>query len=88
MIQAFKATTETGSVYRCDGWFFWKNLGYKDRVWTLKAVEDLPNRELPWSVIHSSPDVEVPVVGKRLFISGGDLWFLSTRVVSVEPLDD
>jgi len=81
-----KITTETGSVYnidehgicvktdkdgnRIDAFKPYVVIPVPDDVKNLKEVFSLPQGE--------------PVVGQRLYISGLDNWWLTTRVVKVE----
>lgn len=76
--------TKTGSVYQIDQGFCVKrdaNGTYIDsfKAWTIKA---LPDEVTTWDEIHALPFGE-PEVGKRMYIAGKDVFWISTRVVSV-----
>lgn len=80
-----KVTTETGSVYSIE-----HNLCTKVdknglrvdqfKVWIMKPV---PDYVTTWEEIRELPEGE-PVVGQRLYLSGREGWWISTRIVKVE----
>lgn len=80
-----KITTESGSVYKIDD-----NICRKyDRngtcidsfkVYAMKAVPDSVTTLME---IYELPDSE-PQIGLRMYISGKDSWWISTRVISYE----
>lgn len=86
-------TTESGRRYEIDhGDMFWRRLpkdgesawvtGGLERIWTLQSGDVLA---FPWNdPTDSFVDVELPVLGKFMFIASRDVWWTSTRVVSVE----
>lgn len=80
-----KITTETGSVYDIEDGFCTKYNAEGQRVdafkvWAIKSVPEVP---ITWEELHDLP-VTSPVVGQHLYVSGKDLWWLSTTIVSVE----
>lgn len=87
-----RATTETGSVYEIDveNQFWRKNNGPSERIWTMKSIPELTQPTTLGELmkrLETVPDVEVPVVGERLYISGKDEWAFSTVIVSVEEVE-
>jgi hypothetical protein len=77
--------TESGSQYRIFDDFCKKYdadgvMVDSFKVWTIKGIE--PGQE-SWESIHES-DAEV-AVGKRMYISGKDSWWLTTPVVRLIP---
>jgi hypothetical protein len=81
-----RITTETGSVYDIDDHGICIKTD-KDgrRVDAFKplVMVPVPNKIRTLKEIYALPLGE-PIVGQRLYISGIDNWWLSTRVVSVE----
>ena len=80
-----RITTESGAVYTIVDGFCRKTNRHGEmfapfKVWTVKAVEDDVDT---WVKLLSSPNT-VPEVGKRLYVSGKDVWWLSSRVVYVD----
>lgn len=83
-------TTRTGSVYYIDrDRDYWaKNYGGWEPLTFLAEGEwDGDHTRIP--DIDSWPEVEVPEVGKNMYISGRGMydWWLSTPIVSVEVSD-
>lgn len=87
-----KVTTESGASYTLVNGICTKvdHEGYDCgafKVWTMKAIDtqlvDGKSMEEVWEVIYNTPIGE-PEVGKRLFLSGRDEWWISTPVVSIE----
>lgn len=88
-----KVTTETGRQYLIDteGGFWWRlnktdgSPGWTQRLWFLKR-----GTHFGWP--HESPEGAwedgLPEVGKFMYISSKDEWYVSTEVVSVEEVDD
>ena len=86
--------TETGRTYLLDvEQGFWMRRskvkgGYEswERLWQLKTGTDL---SWPWQAPEGVwQDAELPEVGKHLFVSSKDTWYVSTLVVSVEEVED
>lgn len=79
-----KVTTETGSVYQIDDGFCVKMDADGHRIdsfkaWTIKAV---PDEVTTWDEVHALSPSE-PEIGKRMYIAGRDVFWVSTRVVSI-----
>jgi hypothetical protein len=80
-----KVTTESGSVYDIDdhGICIKTNADgervHAFKVFTMKSFLTLPSS---WEEIHQLPESR-PKVGQHLFVSGRDVWWISTKVVSV-----
>ena len=84
----YTCTTETGSVYVLDydEGTVEKNGDFVCGLHTIKSVPSVSNRDRKlWSTIHSSPDVEFPTVGDRMYVSGGHVkdWAFTTDIASV-----
>lgn len=83
-----RITTETGSVYEIDDGLCIKKNAEGERidafkVWVMKPV---PDDITTWEEIHDLPQGE-PEVGKRLYLAGRDVFWISTQVVSVKYED-
>lgn len=81
-----KITTESGSVYDIDDYGMCvKTDKHGRRVDMFKplVVIPVPDEVKIVKEIYTLPQGE-PVVGKRLYISGLNTWWLTTPVVSVE----
>ena len=81
-----KITTESGSVYSIDDHGFCvKTDKHGNRIDAFKAFVIIPVPESVKTVkeVFTFPEGK-PVVGQRLYISGLDVWWLTTLVVSVE----
>jgi hypothetical protein len=76
-----KITTESGAEYTVRGGIWQKNNGYAQKVWEMHCIhnEDL----IRWFERESYEKLEVQV-GKKLYITGKDEWWLSTPIVSIE----
>lgn len=95
----WKATTEHGTTYTYTGGSIWidskrhgkypirASLGIKavDRNAMLAQCET--DKEM-WEFIRESEEVEIPVVGKAIYISNFSEWRLSTEVVKVETWEE
>ena len=90
----WKATTEHGTTYTYTGGSIVidsKRHGkYSLRSFMgIEAVdgdklEQLETTDEMWDFIRESEDVEIPVVGKAMYLSNFSEWRLSTEVVAVE----
>ena len=81
-----KITTETGSVYDIDDHGYCvKTDKHGKRIDAFKPLVMIPvhNDVRTLKEVFTLPEGE-PVVGKRLYISGLYVWWLTTPVVSVE----
>ena len=91
-----KVTTKTGSYYNInrglfsknsDGWAAMHQVFFFD-------IQDLPPTVKGWSDFFefskTMPKTFEPEVGKNMFISGRDHWWISTEIVDIEeyPVDD
>lgn len=79
-------TTARGRVYRIDqeGSFWFRSPHFDaHRIWSLKA-----GTEKVWP--YEKPEVwedRMPVVGEHLYIASRDEWYVSNKIVSIEPYD-
>lgn len=90
----WKATTEHGTTYTYTGGSIWIDSKRHGKCPIrasrgIKAVdrsrlEQLGSDAEMWEVIRESEKVEIPVVGKAIYISNFIEWRLSTEVVKVE----
>lgn len=83
-------TTESGRHYWIDTEErLWKRISrsgipeFTESIWALKVGAVLA---YPWHAPELWQDADVPVVGKHLFISSRDVWYVSTKVVSIEEV--
>jgi hypothetical protein len=81
-----KITTETGSKYLINDGFCTKidiNGKHVDsfKIWSMKPV---PNVDVTLLEVLEMPEGE-PKIGERLYVSGKETWWVSTKIVSVEP---
>ena len=84
-----KVTTATGSVYLVDyeNRFWKKNNEPTERLWFLQqSAVPASEIEYPWVNRDKWEDVEVPEIGKHMYIASRDVWYISTEVVSVEDV--
>jgi hypothetical protein len=82
-----KITTETGSTYTIKNGLCVKTSSKGNwvdtfKLWTMKPV---PEDIATWEELHSLPEGD-PVLGERLYLAGKDVWWVSTRVVSITQL--
>lgn len=85
-MKAMKITTETGSVYDIgDHGICRKTDSEGNHVDSFKPLYMVPITKETTTLgeIHELPQGE-PVIGKRLYISGLNNWWLTTRIVSVK----
>lgn len=76
-----RVTTETGSYYDIDGAFWSKNGGPHERLWWGYCV---PSKGYTsWAEIYAAEHHEIQV-GMSLYIGNSDIWWLSTKIVSIE----
>jgi hypothetical protein len=81
-----EVTTESGRVYRIDldeSFWFRSPHFVPHRIWGLKA-----GTEKVWP--HEKPEVwedRMPVVGEHLYVASRDEWWVSNRIVSIEPCE-
>jgi hypothetical protein len=76
-----KITTESGAVYLIDNGYWNKNGGAFERTIWAYCI-DAPESDA-WYEINQS-EIEPLQVGKHLNIGGFNLWWLSTKIVSIE----
>lgn len=81
-----KVTTESGSEYVFQAGVCIKNKRHAFKVWSLKVVD--PDTGYTWKDVWALPDVEQPEVGKRMYVSGKEDWYLTSPVVSVGDSDE
>jgi hypothetical protein len=81
-------TTESGARYEFRGRLMTKydRTGEIVDVFKAYAIKAIPVGIKDMSEIYSTPE-SYPEVGKFLYVSGYEMWWLSTRVVSVEEVD-
>lgn len=84
------AVTESGRVYRIDIdsglWTRMTRDGHRDtteRVWGLKVGTLL---RTPWDSPETWEDATLPEVGKNLFLTSRDVWYVSTKIVAVNEV--
>jgi len=85
-MRPMKITTETGSVYDLsDSGICTKTDAEGRRVDAFKpfVVKPVPDHVTTLKEVYELPD-DYPVVGQRMYISGLNTWWLTTRVVLVE----
>ena len=88
-----KITTDSGSYYIIDDGYFNKNKTEWHSIHQLFFFnfEDLGivrNWQEFWTYSENMPKTYEPEVGKHMYISGRDVWWISTKIVSVEELSD
>lgn len=81
------AVTESGRVYRIDFeaglWSRISREGYwtsTSSIWSLKTGTDIC---WPWDSPELWEDASAPEIGKNLFISGKDVWYVSTPIAEI-----
>ena len=82
-------TTEHGTKYLIDHEYsLWcrvpvgnQSARYWNKIWSLSFS---PTAALPPYDPEADGWVDTPTVGHYMFISGKDLWWLSTKIVSIE----
>ncbi len=82
-------TTRSGRHYRIDlDARLWRRISrtggpeFTESLWRLKVGSVL---NWPHLVPEAWRDAKVPEVGKYMYISGKDVWYVSTEVVSITP---
>lgn len=87
-----EAVTESGSRYRIDVEdSFWIKICKHglpepvERIWSLKVGTKLVQ---PWNGPEFWEDASTPEVGKHLYISGKDVWYVSTLIVEVREIEE
>jgi hypothetical protein len=86
------AITYSGRVYRIDieqgRWSRFPKTGERHevtvRLWGLKVGTTL---DFPWNAPDEWEDATAPVVDKHLFITSRDIWFVSTKVKAIIPVE-
>lgn len=80
-----KIHTESGSTYSIVDGFCVKTDRDGNRVDSFKVwgMKSIPRHDITWEELAEIPQGE-PVIGDRLYISGKDVWWVTTRVVEVE----
>ena len=76
-------TTETGSKYVLEHGRYRKNEGWPVTIFAMYCVEDDVES---WTDVYSEHFRLPLTVGKRMYISGRDEWWLSTPIVKIEGL--
>lgn len=87
-----KITTESGSTYeikhgickKFDKEGYWLD---SFKLLTLKPILVEDSEIKSWADLRALPDGE-PQIGLRIYIGGFDSWWISTRVVSIESLEE
>jgi hypothetical protein len=79
-----RVTTESGSVYDIDGRLCRKYnpQGVCVDTYKIYVMKAVPLTVLSMEEIYELPESE-PEIGKRLYTSGKDSWWISTKVVSI-----
>jgi hypothetical protein len=79
-------TTESGAQYRIvDGLCKKYDAdGVIVDVFKMYSIKALDESVESWEDIHNSPDG--PAVGKRMYVGGLNMWWISTKVVSVSEV--
>lgn len=52
------------------------------KVWSMKVID---RSDISWEDLHEAPEGE-PVIGKSLYLSGKETWWITTPVKSVSQL--
>ena len=83
-----KITTESGAVYLIERGVCYKTSheGYEQapfKVWVMKPLPEDIESINTWDDIRDLPE-GAPVVDRRLYIAGRDIWWISTPVVRIE----
>ena len=80
-----KVTTQSGSVYEIDQNLCRKfdNTGQLVDTFKVYTIKPIPLHVDSMIDVYDAPEGE-PTIGKRLFLAGLGLWWLSTEVVKVE----
>lgn len=96
-MKKFKAVSKTGTTYESNGhtvvirsartgvsvirpWVF--------RVVDRHSIPDVDTSREVFAYLHSLDEVEAPVVGLSIYVSGRDEWRISTPIESLEVFDD
>lgn len=88
----YDVTTQSGTRYIIDvDGSFWVRVPTQphvqadhQRIWRLCPLDSIEDaRKVSYDL-----ELKVPEVGKSFFISGKDIWFVSTPVVSITEVDD
>lgn len=87
------AVTETGARYRIDFdrqlWTKIDRHGYRnesERIWRLEVGTELV---WPWQAEDGVwQKADRPVIGKHLFISAKDVWYVSTPITEIREVED
>lgn len=88
------AITETGAEWRYVGGMLYVQSSrggfYTFRPWIMKTIDrdSLPEGTTVREAIDSGVDSFTPVIGQAIYAGGKDEWRLSTKVVSLEALED
>lgn len=82
-----RITTESGAVYVLDSGICYKT-GHDGeeyspfKAWFIKALDD---DTFTWDQLRDLPNTG-PVIGKRMYISGKEDWWVSTKVISIADM--
>ena len=86
-----RATSQTGATYDLDGMFWRHREGEWHRREQMRNVDyleahDRVNTPDFWPYVNSQPDVEMPQIGKCLFVASIECWRISTPIVKIEVI--
>lgn len=81
-------TTESGRIYKLelDHNFWSRSPHFRHHViWELKA-----GQKMEWPTLENQAFWRdgVPEIGEHLYVRGYDEWYVSTKIVSIEEVDD
>jgi len=81
-----RITTESGSTYSIQHNIVRKHDkdGRMVDAFKLLTMKSVPQVPITWEELHDIPETQ-PVVGQHAFISGRDNWWLTTKIVSIDP---
>lgn len=85
-----KIKTSSGSEYLIENGMFIKNNHQWNSIWDMYFfdLKDLDVSIKSWETYFeyakTMPKTYEPEVGKHMYISGKDVWWISTKIISVE----
>ena len=88
-----KITTKSGSYYTIDRGYFAKNKTEWHSIQELYffKLEDLPKFR-SWTEFYEVSlnmlKISHPQVGLHMYISGRDVWWISTEIISIEEIEN
>lgn len=87
-VAMYEVTTESGSVYEIDkerG--FWRKQGdLYERIWIFAHI-DPDNLPETWDEMNALPNADKPEVGMRMYLSGKNMWRITSKIVDVKEVE-